>query len=298
MASPSLTLRQFRTYLTVVECGSVSAAARLLGMTQPAASQQLREMERRAGIRLLERAAGRSLPTAAGQALILPVRRALAAAEDVEAVAATHREGQAGRIRLGTGATACIHLLPPVLAAVRRRLPAVELIVATGNTPDIVRRVEEGDLDIALVTLPVPRSRSLLVTPLLTDALVAMLPAASAPAGTGAIGASALARLPLILYEPGGTMRGLVDAWFARAGVKPNLAMELGNIEAIKGLVSSGLGGSVLPALSIGPEVPGTVWRPLRPALSRRLGTVLRREKTRDHALRVLLEELDQLARR
>ncbi|MFH5926376.1 LysR family transcriptional regulator [Roseomonas xinghualingensis] len=298
MASPSLTLRQLRTYLTVVESGSVSTAARLLGMTQPAASQQLREMERRTGIRLLERAAGRSLPTAAGHALIAPARRALTAAEDVEAVAATHREGQAGRIRLGTGATACIHLLPPVLATVRRRLPAVELIVATGNTPDIVRRVEEGDLDIALVTLPVPPSRSLLVTPLLTDALVAMLPTASAPDGTGAIGASALARLPLILYEPGGTMRGLVDAWFARAGVKPHLAMELGNIEAIKGLVGSGLGGSVLPALSIGAEVPGTVWRPLRPALSRRLGIILRREKTRDRGLRVLVEELEQLARR
>jgi DNA-binding transcriptional LysR family regulator len=285
-----------RTYLTVVETGSVSAAARVLGMTQPAASQQLREMERRTGVRLLERAAGRSLPTAAGQAVIAPARRALAAAEDVEAVATAHRDGQAGRARLGTGATACIHLLPPVLAAVRRRLPGLELTVTTGNTPDIVRRVEDGDLDVALATLPVPRSRSLLITPLLTDALVALLPEAAAPPGTGAIGASVLARVPLILYEPGGTMRGLIDAWFARAGVTPRLAMELGSIEAIKGLVGSGLGGSVLPALSVGPAVPGAVWRPLRPGLSRRLGIILRKEKTRDRGLWALVEELERLA--
>ncbi|HEY8612245.1 MAG TPA: LysR family transcriptional regulator [Roseomonas sp.] len=284
-----------RTFLTVVETGSVSAAARLLGLTQPAASQQLREMERRLGIRLLERAAGRSISTAAGEALIAPARRALAAAGDAEAAVSAHREGGAGRIRLGTGATACIHLLPPVLAALRRRMPALEVIVATGNTPEMVQRVEEGDLDLALATMPVPRRRSLLVTPLVTDALVALLPEGAAPTGAGPIGAAALARLPLILYESGGTMRGLVDGWFARAGATPQVTMELGSIEAIKALVAGGLGASVLPALSLDAPVGSTVHRTLRPALSRRLAIVLRREKTRDRGLRALLDELERL---
>src|SRR5690554_1180077 len=123
MAHP--TLRQMRTYLAVLEAGSVSAAARVLGLTQPAASQQLHE---------LDRAAGRAVPTAAGEALIGPARRVLAAADEVVAVASAHRAGDAGRMRLGTGATACIHLLPPVLAAVRRRLPGIDLTVVTGNT--------------------------------------------------------------------------------------------------------------------------------------------------------------------
>nr|WP_245215719.1 LysR family transcriptional regulator [Pararoseomonas baculiformis] len=288
-----------RTYLAVIETGSVSAAARRLGMTQPAASQQLREMERRTGLRLLERAAGRALPTAAGEALAAPARRALAAAEEVEAAAAAHREGDAGRVRLGTGATACIHLLPPVLTAVRRRHPALEITVATGNTPEIARRVEEGELDIALVTLPAPRSRALHVTPLIEDRLVALLPQALlqglAMDDPGPVTAAALTRLPLILYESGGTMRGLVDAWFAQAGVAPHVAMELGSIEAIKGLVASGLGASVLPGLSLGAAPPGTALRPLRPGLSRQLGIVLRREKTRDRGLRALVEELERL---
>src|SRR5919206_2545343 len=100
------TLRQMRTYLAVLETGSVSAAARALGLTQPAASQQMHELERQLGVRLLDRAAGRAVPTAAGQALIAPARRALAAADDVAAAAAAHRAGDAGRVRLGTGATA------------------------------------------------------------------------------------------------------------------------------------------------------------------------------------------------
>src|SRR5690349_5214432 len=97
------TLRQLRTFLTVVELGSVSAAARALGLTQPAASQQLRELERSLGVRLLERAKGRTLPTAAGEAVLAPARRAQAAAEDVRVAAAAFRAGEVGRVRLGTG---------------------------------------------------------------------------------------------------------------------------------------------------------------------------------------------------
>jgi len=110
MATP--TLRQLRTFLAVVEAGSVSAAARLLNFTQPAASQQLRELERALSVRLLDRAGGRVIPTAAGQALLDSARRAQAAAEDAITATAEHRRGDTGRVRLGTGATACILLGP------------------------------------------------------------------------------------------------------------------------------------------------------------------------------------------
>ena len=73
MAQP--TVRQLRTFLAVVEAGSISTAARALNLTQPAASQQLRELERALHIRLLERAAGKVLPTSAGAALLEPARR-------------------------------------------------------------------------------------------------------------------------------------------------------------------------------------------------------------------------------
>lgn len=292
MAAP--TLRQLRAYLAIVEAGSVSLAARSLGLTQPALSQQLRELERLLGLRLLDRAGGRSLPTAAGQALLGPARQAIEAAEAVSAAAARHRGGLAGRVRLGTGASACIHLLPPVLAAVKRAHPGLEIVVATGNSAEMVRRVEEGAMDLALVTLPAGGSRALQVTRLRADPQLALLPEAMAPAAA-ALRPAELARLPLILYESGGTSRRLVDAWFARAGLAPRPLMELGSVEAIKGLVAGGLGASVVPSLAVPVAPPGTVLRPLRPALPRELGLVLRREKIREHGLRVLLEGLQAL---
>ena len=76
------TFRQMRTFLAVVDNGGVTAASRLLNLTQPAASQQLRELERCLRVRLLDRAGGRGVPTAAGAALLEPARRAQAAVED------------------------------------------------------------------------------------------------------------------------------------------------------------------------------------------------------------------------
>lgn len=297
------TLRQLRTFLAVVEAGSVSDAARALGLTQPAASQQLRELERGlGGVRLLERAKGRVIPTAAGEAVIAPARRAQAAMEDVRAAAAAFRAGEAGRVRLGTGATACIHLLPPVLARLKKRAPGAEVVISTGNTSEMLRRVEAGELDAALATLPAPVPRSLAATRIATDPLLAVMPRELAPAGVRAsVSPAELARLPLILYETGGSTRAIIDAWFRRGGQAPRPVMELGSVEAIKVMVGSGRGCSVLPALALAGEaggIPGAVALPLRPPLARGLAVVLRREKVLDHALRTMLDELKALAGR
>lgn len=289
---PEPSLRQLRTFLAVVEAGSVSSAARLLGLTQPAVSQQLRELERSLGVRLLDRAAGRMIANAAGAALLEPARRATSAAEDAVAVVAEHRQGDTGRLRLGTGATACIHLLPTVLQRVKHAMPGLVLTVAIGNTAEILPRLEAGDLDVVLATLPVPASRALSTTRLLSDPLLALLPVADAPPGDGPITAEALGRLALILYEEGGNTRAATDAWFRRAGVKPEPVMELGSVEAIKTLVASRLGAAVLPALALREPIPGTITRSLRPAASRDLGCVLRKEKVLDRGLRLFLAEL------
>ena len=286
-------LHQLRTFLAVVEAGGISAAARLLNFTQPAASQQLRELERSLSVRLLDRAGGKVIPTAAGQALLEPARRALAAAEDAVTATAEHRRGDTGRVRLGTGATACIFLMPSVLAAVKRAMPGLAVTVVIGNTADMLVRLEAGDLDVALVTMPVPANRALNTTRLLSDPLLALLPDALAPAGT-AVTAAQLSAMPLILYEGGGNIRTITDAWFQRAGVAPQPIMEMGSAEAIKHLVGAGLGATVLTSLALRDPVPGAVTRKLRPAASRDLGIALRREKVRDRGLRLLLAELER----
>ncbi len=292
------TLRQLHSFVATAETGSLSAAARALHITQPAASQQVRELERALATRLLQRGAGAVRPTAVGEAVLTQARRVQAAVDDLLAAAAAFQGGEVGRVRLGTGATACIHLLPPLLTRMKQRMPGLEIIIATGNTPEMLGRLVAGGLDLALVTLGGRLDRSLEARRLMQEPLVAYAPEAMLLQDES-LGPAFLAALPLILYESGGTTRGVVDAWFRRAGLAPRPIMELGSVEAIKVLAESGLGATILPhtavAASGGGLPDGMAVRPLRPAAARSLAVVLRRDKLRDRGLRVCLEELESL---
>jgi DNA-binding transcriptional LysR family regulator len=106
-----------------------------------------------------------------------------------------------------------------------------------------------------------------------------------------------LAGHPLILYERGGNIRGVIDAWFRRAGATPRVAMELGNAEAIKKLVGVGLGLSLASQMAVAAEVKAGALAaiPLSPPLARRLAIVRRRDKPETAALAVVLDALAAL---
>lgn len=300
MGMRGLNLDQLLTFATVVEHGGFTEAATRLGLTQPAVSMQIRNLEDRFGVRLIERVGKRALPTAAGRDLLPFVRRLRDEADAAVVHMMRHRAGDTGRVRIGTGATACIYRLPPLLTALRADHPGVEIIVVTGNTPEILDAVEAGTLDLALVTLPARRP-GLSIEPVCTEELVAVGPRSAGEAedmgggaGGGAVNPAEAAAGPLILYERGGTMRAVIDAWFVAGGSQPRPAMELGNVEAIKNLVAAGLGRSILPAVTVAGEADRDRFtvRPLTPPLTRGLGLALRRDKVPDAGVRAMMKAM------
>jgi DNA-binding transcriptional LysR family regulator len=142
--------------------------------------------------------------------------------------------------------------------------------------------------------LPAP-GRMFAATPLVDDEIVAVFPDGMRPPDP--VTAAALAQLPVVLYEPGGNARRVIDDWFRDAGVSLKRVMELGSIEAIKQLVGAGLGCGLLPRLAADGSRPAGVLmaRSLSPALYRRLGVVLRRDKKPDRGLREVLRRLSNL---
>ena len=291
-----VTLVHLRTLQTVVDHGSFSRAAEELRLSQPAVSLHVRQLEERAGLRLLERVGKRAFATRAGEILLEHAGRALLELEAARQALERLRGIVAGRLRLGTGATASIYLLPTLLKRLRARYPALELVVVTGNAAEIAGAVATNRLDVGIVTLPVT-GRALAVSPLCVDPLLAIAPPTREWRGRRSITARELARHPLILYERGGTIRRVIDAWFRRNHASPRVAMELGNAEAIKKLVEAGLGLSLGSAMAVRSEVRAgaLVAMRLEPALSRRLGVVIRRDKPRSPALAVLLSALETL---
>lgn len=292
-----LRLDQLRTFRHVAELGGFSAAADRLGISQPAVSLQVRQLEKRLGVRLIERVGKRSMPTDTGKRLLAHARRIEDAVGDALDAIASGDDGALGRVRIGTGATAAIYLLPPVLRDLRRRFPALEITVTSQNTVDVLRGLEANTVDIGLVTLPAP-GRAFAVTPLLDDDFVAINSAEGEPLPK-TVTPAILSACPLILYETTGNTRRLADAWFARAGVHPTPVMDLGNVEAIKELVAAGLGVAVLPGTAMrrrGERLPITT-HTLSPRLSRKLALVMRRDKVLGRGLREAIKALKRLGR-
>ncbi|MBX8573448.1 LysR family transcriptional regulator [Pseudomonas cichorii] len=287
-----LNLNHLHTFSLVITHGSFSAAAERLNLTQPAVSLQVRQLEEHLNLRLIERVGKRITPTSAGSTLLEHASRIDAVVEEAMLELSSHAHGIAGQIAIGTGATACIHLLPPMLQDLRRRFPDLDVRVSTGNTDGILKAVEENRLDLALVTLPAS-GRSLEVTPLLEDEFVAifaihqeLLPEAFTP--------QVLSDYPLVVFEAGSSTRLLINEWYLQAGIRIKPVMELGSIEAIKEMVAAGLGYSIVPRMSVAAthHRRGLQVHALTPGLSRTLGIVLRQDKPVSKALRKVLDAL------
>jgi DNA-binding transcriptional LysR family regulator len=287
----SVNLDYLHAFVAVVQHGSFSAAAERLKLSQPAVSLQVRQLERALGATLIERVGRRTRPTPAGAELLAHAGRIDAAVTAAVEAVARRATGAIGRVRLGTGATACIFLLPPILKELRDTFPNLELTVATGNTADIVKAVEENILDIGLVTMPVSR-RAVDVTPVMDDEFMLIAPRdMDLPAR---ITAAALASKPVLLFEPGGNTRRIADEWIAAGGVNLKPVMSLGSVEAIKELVAAGLGCAILPGMAVRPEQRrgDLIVRPLSPRLQRKLAVVVRHDKHLHTGLRAVLQAL------
>lgn len=287
-----LNLDQLKKFALVAELGSFTAAAERLELTQPAISQQIRLLERDLGVRLLERV-GRSVsPTAAGRDLLEHLPGITAAIDAAINAVRAHADDVRGRVRIGTGVTTCLYLLPEILHGLRAAHPRLELIVSTGNTENLVHQVEDNLLDVALVTLPVS-SRLVSTTAVLQDDIVAVR-AHAEPPWPERISASHLIDAPLVMLNRGTSTRHLIDEWLQQGGALHPPTMELDSVEAIKAVVAAGLGCTLLPRMAVtgNGHHPGLELRPISPPLRRMQALVLRHDKPLSSALRAVVDAI------
>lgn len=282
-----LNLDQLAAFVSVVDLGSFTAAAERAGLTQPAVSLQVKLLEQRMGVRLIERVGRRAQPSAAGVELLAHARRIVGECAAAEEAMAPYRQGAVGRVRIGSGGTASIHLLPRAIAAAKKRMPGLEIVVRVGNTDEMVRDLETNALDIAVVTLPAS-GRSIEIEPFYEDELVAVAPKGSAMPQDGPTPEFFKDKI-MMLYD-GGNTRRMTDDWFAAAGLRSEPAMEFGSVEAIKELVAAGIGWSVLPEMALKRDRNRLETASVEPRLVRTIGMVMRRDKHLTRGLREVIK--------
>ncbi|HEY9281909.1 MAG TPA: LysR family transcriptional regulator substrate-binding protein, partial [Pyrinomonadaceae bacterium] len=160
-----------------------------------------------------------------------------------------------GRLRVGSASTTfSADPLPQILCDLRARHPDSDVTVLSGTSESLVKQILAGDLDVAFVSLPVA-ARGVHTELLLRDELIAIASPEHPHADRRVVSSFALAGERLILGEKGGNTRRLIDEFFAQAGLKPRIVMELGRLSAIKRMVEQGMGVGVVPYQSAVQEI-------------------------------------------
>jgi len=260
----AIELRHLRYFIAVAEELHFSRAAERLGMSQPPLSQQINDLEKALGVRLLRRTNRRVELTAAGQAYLDAAREIMVRVEEAGDLARRAERGEIGELRVAfTRSTPLIDLFPRAIRAFREAYPAVRLVLQERNTLQQVTCLLDGSQQVGLVrgtALP----PTLVTHKLLDDPLVAVLRADHplARRKRASLRMTDLAHENFIVFvRAAGT--GIHDQLLAmcrHAGFEPRIAQEAGESSTMIGLVAAGLGVAVLPRSMRQVQVEGVAY--------------------------------------
>ena len=297
-------VQRLRAFALVLDLGSVSAAAGVLGYTQSAVSQQLAALEREVGTALVDRSQRPLRATHAGASLRPQIERVLAALGSAEAAVADLRAGTP-RLRLAAFPSALSSFVPTAVRDLRRTHSQLVVQVLQLETHEAVERLRGGDADLAVVHhmpgVAVPETADLQRRALLVDHLYVVVPEGHRLARRDAVSVADLEAEPLILPRrdtPAGRFRSLVEHLCAQAGFAPRVAYELDDLPAAQAFVAAGIALVPMHGLTLTTVPPGATARPLAelPA-GRRTIEALAPAAARTPVIDDLLERLTHAAR-
>ena len=277
-------LRQLSYLREIARSGGVTPAAARLGVSQPSLSRALAGLERRVGVRLVERdGRGRRL-TGAGEDVLAFAERVAAQVEALREQLGERARGERGTLRVGMIDAASLYVLPGVVRDFVARFPGADLALSVDTSAALLDRLRHFDLDLAFVVGPA--DSDLWSVEVEREPLVLYSPRGSPgdPAGSDCV-----------LYPRGQRTRGLIDAGLAALGIEPRVTLESHNPEVLRQMVALGLGWSVLPP-SIVERAGDALAR--GPLIAERILVGVRRADAPSHARRDAFLELALRARR
>src|ERR1017187_4382980 len=245
-------LGQMRVFLAVMDEASVTRAAGMVGLSAGAVSQQLRALGADLGVELFIRAGRKIAPTGHALRLAEHARAILHQVGRMEREFSKDEAGDKRPFHFATGATALIYRLGKPLRLLRRRFPQNEILVTVAQTEEIVAGLLARRFDLGLLSMPVPEDK-LTILPLFEEELLGLrrAPARTSRAKIVRLQPEELMRAQFLLYPKRSNMRLSIDTFFHELGITPRVIMEADDTEAIKRLVESGFGYSILPEFSL-----------------------------------------------
>ena len=281
-------MNRYLAFLKVVELGSFTRAAEILGYTQPAMSQMIASLENELSIKLLYRSRYGVRLTPEGERLFPSIQSAVAQFQSMQGIANEIKGLDTGVVRIGTISSISCHWLPTVIRQYWERYPKVQLIVHQGDYTTIPEWVRTGELDFGFVTpdaVPGTDRRFLKV-----GEHRACVPRDHPLAKQAAVSLAELAKEPFLLLEEGLYSEPL--AAFRSAGLEPNIRMTMHDDYSLLSMVEQGLGVTILPELVLRKQSYNIAILPTDPMIYRRISIISRSQKELSLAAKAFIQTL------
>lgn len=286
--------RRLQVFHAVARHLSFTRAAEALFMTQPAVTFQIKQLEEQFNTRLFERGHGRIALTPAGEIVLEYAEKILDLSSEMETRIGEMTNKMRGPLMLGASSTIAEFMLPRILGEFNSLYPQVRTRLIVANSENIENRIAEHTLDVGLVEVQTKNPN--LLSEVCCDDELQVICAPDYPLnGMRSVAPKALLDYEFISREPGSGTREVSDTYFRDGGVAPErlkTLMELGSLEALKGVVSTGLGFAIVSRASVVKELQlgSLVAIPLDPPLIRRLSVLCPKEKFRSRVVATFME--------
>lgn len=274
-------LRQLHYFVEVAEREHVSEAAQHLHVAQSAISRQIANLEAELGVSLFEREGRNVKLTPIGKIFLTHTRTAIKAIDYAKRQVDEYLDPEKGSIKIGFPTSLASHLLPTVISAFKEKYPNVSFHLRQGSYKFLIESVINRDIDLAFlgpVPLNIPEVEG---TILFSESIFALLPISHPLATQKSILLNELRNDEFVLFPKGYILQEIAVDACKQAGFVPNISSEGEDLDAIKGLVSAGIGVTLLPDSTFHEAIPRfTVKIPIElPSVRRTVGIIVSKKR-------------------
>ena len=248
------TMKQLQYLVALADARHFGRAAEVCAVTQSTLSAGIRDLESVLGTAVAERSNRRVVITRIGGRVAEMAKEILANAETVMALARSDREPMTGEMRLGVIPTISPFLLPRVLPVLRERFPRLLIYLREEPTARLLARLEDGDLDVAVIALPYPTG-DLTIDLVGEDEFLFACHREHALAGSGAVPRDALVGADLLLLEEGHCLRGHTLDVCQIGDVRARAQFEASSLHTLVQMVAAGIGVTLVPRLAVDADI-------------------------------------------
>ena len=284
-------MHRYKAFLKVVEVGSFTKAAELLGYTQPALSQMMTSLERELSMKLLYRSRYGIRLTPEGERLYPSIENAVLQYDAMRRSADEISGLETGVVRIGTVSSVSAHWLPQVIRAFWEKHPNVQIVLHQGDYSSIQEWIRTGAVDFGFVNPHAVKGLETMVVK--SGQFRAVVPVGHPLASGAAVTLEELGREPFLLVESGSYSE--VEEAFAAAGTVPNIRLRVHDDYSLLSMVEQGMGISVMTELVLHKTAYDVAALPIDPPIIRTLAIVTKDRRTLPLAAKVFIDDLMEM---